>query len=111
MDATKRALFKLTDVCGSSPHHIAVFSWTIRLYLMTLSAYTSNTAEHEKNVSSYVTDVSKHFVAWFKKPSLGFEDSFGGKNGKKIKNEIKVCGSLLHQYLFMPITLDHILDP
>ena len=64
---------------------------------MTLSACASNTAEDEKNVSGYVTDVSEHFVAWFKKPSMGFEENFGGKNGKKIKNEIKVCWSLLHE--------------
>ena len=91
MDATKRALVKLADVCGSSPHHIAVFCWTIKLYLVTLSAYASDSAEQEKSISSYVTNVCEHFVAWFKKPSMGFEDCFGGKSGKRIKNEIKVC--------------------
>ena len=91
MDATKRALVKLADVCGSSPHHIAVFSWTIKLYLVTLNAFASNSAEHEQNVSGHVTDVSEQFVAWFKKPSMGVGDYFGGKSGKKIKDEIKVC--------------------
>ena len=91
MDAAKRTLTKLADICGSSSHNIAVFSWTIKLYLVTLSAYASDLAEHEQNVSSYINDVSKHFIVWFKKPSMGFEDCFGGKSGKKIKSEIKVC--------------------
>lgn len=89
MVAAKRTLDNLAKNCVSHPDHIAALYWGIKLCFVALSGYI--TSETEKTVSTYITDVQKTFIAWFKNPSTGFEDYFGGKNGNNIKNEIKVC--------------------
>lgn len=100
MVAAKRILVKLANICTNNSDHIAVFYSTIKLYLVALSANISESTEQaENNVSKYMDDVYQLFKEWFEKPSAGFEDFFGGKNGKKIKNEIKVYYyNCLHTY-------------
>ena len=89
MVAAKRTLNNLANIYNNSPNHIAALHWAIKLYFVALSAYM--TSERGENVSSYINDAQTTFIAWFKNPSTGFEDYFGGKNGDNIKNEIKVC--------------------
>ena len=93
MAAANKALAKFASICINCPHDVAVLFWTIRLYFVTLSGSTciSDSAEHAENVSSYISDIQKPFLAWFNKPSIGFQDIFGGNKGIKIKDEIKVC--------------------
>ena len=86
MVAGERILVSLTNICANPD----VFYYAIKLYLVALNAFLSESAEHTDSVSNYVTKIKDLFVTWFKTPSAGFEDSFGGKNGKKIKTEIKV---------------------
>ena len=90
MVAAKRILVNLTNVCVNNPDDIAVLNWTIKLYLVSLSVYITESDGHAE-LSSHITNIQEPFVTWFGKPSTGFEDYFGGKNGKRIKNEIKVC--------------------
>ena len=96
MVAAKRILVKLAKVCVNSTD---LFYWSIKLCLITLSGYISKTDSLGENVSSAITDIQKSFMAWF--PSTGFGDYFGGKNGKMIKNEIKVYNTYIHTKLYM----------
>ena len=89
MVAAKRTLDNLANTYNNHLDHIAALHWAIKLYFVALSAYI--TSEREENVSSYITDAQTTFIAWFKNPSTGFEDYFGGKDGNNIKKEITVC--------------------
>ena len=91
MVAAKRILAKLASICDNSSDHATLFYWSIKFCLVALNVHVSMPDDHTETVSSYVTDVKKSFTEWFRKPSIGFEDYFGGKNGKMIKKEIKVC--------------------
>ena len=91
MVAAKRILVKLASICDNSSDHTALFYWSIKFCLVALSVHVSKPDDLTGNVSSYVTEVKTYFMEWFRKPSIEFEDCFGGKNGKMIKKEIKVC--------------------
>lgn len=100
MIAAKNILVKLASIC--SQDQIPVLYCTTQLYMVALSAYVHPvpvSAEHREKVSNCIADIQKHFVSWFNNPRSGFEDSFGGKNGKKMKNEIKVCKLYLCKYM------------
>ena len=86
MVAAKRILVKLANICVNSPDNIY---WSITLCLVALNAYISMSDDLGDNVSSYITEVQVSFTAWF--GSTEFGEHFGGKGGKMIKNEIKVC--------------------
>ena len=88
MVAAKRILVKLANICVNTPDNISLFYWSIKLYLVALSAYISKSDGPGENVSSEITNVQTSFMAWFS--STEFRDYFGGKDGKMIKNEIKV---------------------
>ena len=86
MVAAKRILVKLANICVNSPDNIY---WSIKLCLAALNAYISKSDGLGDNVSSYISDIQASFMAWFR--STEFGEYFGGKGGKMIKQEIKVC--------------------
>ena len=93
MLATNKILGKLAEICDNTPDHTAILLMTIKLYLSALSAYykSSQLANNDEQVTNCVTDAQVCVIKWLLKPEVGLGDYFGGKNGKKIKNEIKVC--------------------
>ena len=88
MVAAERTLDNLANIYNNTPGHIAALYWSIKLYFVALNAYL--TSKMEENVSSYIANAQRTFIAWFKCPATGFGDYFGGEDGN-IKNEIKVC--------------------
>ena len=98
MVAAKRILVKLASICENSSDHTTLFYWSIKFCLVALSVHMSKPDDHTDNVYSYVTEVKTYFMEWFIKPSIGYEDYFGGKNGKMIKKEVEVC-CLVHTYV------------
>jgi len=93
MVATNEILHKLVEICHNTADHTAVLLMTIKLYLSALSAYcrSSQLIDNDVQITSFVTDAQVCVIRWLLKPEIGLGDYFGGKNGKKIKEEIKVC--------------------
>ena len=61
------------------------------MYLYALNAYTAGvSSEAKKIITDEVTDLQVYLLEWVRNPDIGFGDHFGGKNGSKIKDEIKV---------------------
>ena len=90
MVAAKRILVKLASICENSSDHTTLFYWSIKFCLVALNVHLSKPDDHAENAPNYITNVKISFMEWFRKPSIGLEDYFGGKNGKMIKKEIKV---------------------
>ena len=87
MVAAKRILIKLAKICATnSPDSIY---WSIKLCLVALNSCTSKSDGLGDNVSNCIIDVQGSFMTWFQ--STEFGECFGGKGGKMIKSEIKVC--------------------
>ncbi|XP_065899490.1 E3 ubiquitin-protein ligase rnf213-alpha-like isoform X3 [Dysidea avara] len=97
MLATNKILGKLAEICDNTPDHTAILLMTIKLYLSALSAYykSSQLANNDEQVTNCVTDAQVCVIKWLLKPEVGLGDYFGGKNGKKIKNEIKLWNGFL----------------
>ena len=91
MVAAKRILARLVIICENSSDHLTLLYRSIKFCLIALNVHVSKPDDHTEIVFSYVTEVKAYFMEWFRNPSIGFEDYFGGKSGKMIKKEIKVC--------------------
>jgi len=93
MLATNNILSKLAEICHNTFDHTAILLMTIKLYLSALSAYckSSQLVDNDVQVTGHVTDAQVCVIKWLLKPNIGFGEYFGGKNGKKIKEELKVC--------------------
>ena len=93
MFATSNILNKLVEICYNTFDHTAILLMTIKLYLSALSAYykSSQLVNNDVQLTSYITDAQVCVIRWLLKPEIGLGDYFGGKNGKKTKEEIKVC--------------------
>ena len=91
--ATSKILNKLAEICHNTADHTAILLMTIKLYLSALSAYykSSQLVDNDLQVTGNITDAQVSVIKWLLKPEVGLGDYFGGKSGKKIKEEIKVC--------------------
>ena len=82
----------MTNICSSIPENIEVLYFSLKLYLYSLSAYASGVGnEAEPIIIEFIKDAQAYLVSWLAQPEVDFGSYFGGKNGSKIKDEIKVC--------------------
>ena len=82
----------MIKICSSSQDNIRVVYFSLKLYLYALSYYTSGVGDEAKQiVTNYINDVQAYLVGWLCRHDIGFGNKFGGKNGNKIKDEVKVC--------------------
>ena len=91
--AAQRILYKITKICANTQQEIKVLYLCIKLFLYTLSAYTSGASNQETTnyITIWIRNVQTYLVEWLQKPDVDFGDQFGGKTGNKTKDEIKVC--------------------
>ena len=94
--AAKHILKKMILICANTQKDIEVLHLSIKLYLYTLSAYTSGASKGTADfIAQYLGNVETYLVAWLKKSDVDLGDHFGGKTGSKLKGEIKVCGYMI----------------
>ena len=106
MIAAKHILQKITAVCSSKQEeHVEVLYCSLKMYLYALNAYTAGVGSEAKQIiTEQVTDLQVCLLQWVQSSDIGFGDRFGGKNGSKIKDEIKVstvenlCSYILNNY-------------
>ena len=93
MIAAKRILYKMTKICTNTQKDIKVLHLSIKLYLYTLSGYTSGTSNQETTnyITTWIRNIPTYLVVWLQRPDVDFGDQFGGKTDNKIKDEIKIC--------------------
>ena len=90
--AAKRILKKMIQICANGQKDIEMLCLSIKLYLYTLSAYTSGTVKQTAEIiTTYLCNVETYLIAWLRKSDVDLGDHFGGKTGNKLKDEIKVC--------------------
>ena len=91
--AAKRILNKMTSICSSGPENIEVLHFSLKLVLYALNAYASGVGDDAKQIiKEHILDVQAYLVNWLNRPEVEFGSHFGGKNGNKMKVEVKVCG-------------------
>jgi len=90
MYAAKRVLSKLAQSCTSASNDTAILMMTIKLYLTALSGYCRY-SEISSEITESVINAQVRVRRWLERPEIRWDDCFGGNNGKKIKEEIKVC--------------------
>ena len=94
--AAKRILKKMILICANTQKDIELLHLSIKLYLYTLSAYTSGSSTGSADfIAKYLGNVETYLVAWLKKSDVDLGDHFGGKTGSKLKGEIKVCDYMI----------------
>ena len=95
--AAKRILYKMTKICSNTQKEIKMLHLSIKLFLYTLSAYTSGGSNQETTnyITKWVRNVQTYLVEWLQRPDVDFGDQFGGKTGNKTKDEIKVCDHII----------------
>ena len=103
MYSTKKILNKLTESCTSATSDTAVLMMTFKLYLTALSGYCKYSKVINNEVTDGVTNVQVCLRSWLPKHDTGMGDHFGGNNGKKIKEEIKVCQISVYNVRRYPI--------
>ena len=82
----------MTKICSNTHENIKVLLVSLKLCLCALTAYASRVrTEPKKIIIQCLSYVGIHLVEWLQRPNINFGDHFGGKNGSKIKEEIKVC--------------------
>lgn len=82
----------MINICSSAQESIEVLYFSLKLYLYALSAYVSGMGDETKQIiAEHIKDAQAYLVSWLHRPDIGFGRHFGGKNGNKIKDEIKVC--------------------
>jgi len=79
-------------ICSNTQEGIVMLCSSIKLYLHALSTYTSGIDDDDATQATieYMVDVQAYLASWLQKPD-GFGNYFGGKNGSKIRDEVKVC--------------------
>ena len=77
----------MTKICASTQQEIKVLHLSIKLFLYTLSAYTSGASNQETTnyITIWIRNVQTYLVEWLQKPDVDFGDQFGGKTGNKNK--------------------------
>ena len=82
----------MIQICTNGQKDIEMLRLSIKLYLYTLSAYTSGTSKETTDfITEYLCNVETYLVTWLHKSDVDLGDHFGGKTGNKLKDEIKVC--------------------
>ena len=90
--AAKRMLNKMIKICSNAQENFKVLHLSLKLYLYALSHYTSGVNGNAKQIiADYINDVKAYLEEWMHRPDISFGIRFGGKNGNKIKDEVKVC--------------------
>ena len=82
----------MTKICANTQKDIKVLHLSIKLYLYTLSGYTSGASNQETTnyITTWIRNIQTYLVVWLQRPDVDFGDQFGGKTGNKTKDEITV---------------------
>ena len=91
----------MISICTSTQENITVLYFALKFYLYALNNYVSGVGDEAKQIiSDYINDAQAYLVGWLHKPNIGFGYKLGGKNGNKIKDEVKVCKHTYSLYVF-----------
>ena len=91
MVATSKMVDKMAEICLNSSEDLRIFYIVLKLYLFTLNTFVRILKNDQaETVRNYVINAQSCIIKLIQKPTFGYEESFGGKNGDKSKNEIEV---------------------
>ena len=66
--------------------------FALKFYLYALNNYASGVGDEAKQIiTDYINDAQAYLRGWLHRPDIGFGHKLGGKNGNRIKEEVKVC--------------------
>lgn len=92
MVAAKRILNKMINVCTIAQGNITVLYFSLKFYLYALNNYAPGVGDEAKQIiTDHISDAHTCLLGWLRRTDIGFGHKLGGKNGNKIKEEVKVC--------------------
>ena len=82
----------MINICTNAQENIKVLYFALKFYLYALNNYASGVGNEAKQIiSDHINDAQAYLRGWLRRPDVGFGYKLGGKNGNKIKEEVKVC--------------------
>ena len=94
----------MAEISLSTSEDMATFYVILKLYVFALNTFLRKIRNKQaENLSQHVTDAQICIRKWIQKHSFGYDETFGGKNGDKIKNEIDVSYCVIYMYVVLYI--------
>ena len=99
----------MINICTSAQGNITVLYFSLKFYLYALSNYASGVGNEAKQIiTDYIDDAQACLLGWLHRPEIDFGHKLGGKNGTKIKDEVKVC-KYVHKFSKLNCSLMYVL--